>query len=102
MLNAVMGMAPSDREGEPLEEFSRVLLNKWGPSNLTWSTGEIIAPPNGGDGDETDLLGIGEQAVVIGECKADRLSNNDGSLDTTVEERILNHTGSQVAKSATH
>src|SRR5690625_6005711 len=42
MLNAVMGMAPSDREGEPLEEVSRVLLNKWGPSNLTWSTGEII------------------------------------------------------------
>src|SRR5690625_2055802 len=69
MLNAVMGMAPSDREGEPLEEVSRVLLNKWGPSNLTWSTGEIIAPPNGGDGDETDLLGIGEQAVVIGSAR---------------------------------
>src|SRR5690625_6006199 len=77
MLNAVMGMAPSDREGEPLEEVSRVLLNKWGPSNLTWSTGEIIAPPNGGDGDETDLLGIGEQAVVIGECKAKRLSRSE-------------------------
>lgn len=102
MLNAVMGMAPSDREGEPLEEVSRVLLNKWGPSNLTWSTGEIIAPPNGGDGDETDLLGIGEQAVVIGECKANRLSKNDRSLDTNFEERILNKAASQVAVRATH
>ncbi len=102
MLNAVMGMAPSDREGEPLEEISRALLEKWGPSDLAWSTGDVIAPRGGGNGDETDLFGLGAQAVVIGECKANRLSKNDRSLDANFEGRILDKAASQVALRISH
>lgn len=103
LINAVMTLCPRNiKEGRPFEEITCNLLNKWGPSNLEWESGQTITSPNRTNTDELDLLASSNNVTFIGECKANRPPSKNTSIDLNFEANILNKAVSQITQRVNH
>lgn len=106
MMNVLMESLPSDRFGKPLEDISAALLGRWGPDEFVWRPSITITQWESGkgsrNGDDVDVLGLSDEIAIICECKANRLSQNNFSLDANFDSKILQKAASQVALRTTH
>lgn len=99
---AIMRTLPSDRQGAPLEACTARLLNKFGPSDLSWTPAAPLRITGKTKPDDVDIVARAGQIALIGECKSNRLPENNSSVDTTFSEKILEKASQQLATRLDH
>ena len=92
-----------DVRGKVFEDVAAVLLNKWGPFDVDWSSSvDLISAQSGKKRDDVDVFGMSADCVFIGECKANRLSQNNMSAICNFESVVLDKAVSQLSARVAH
>ncbi|WP_367402036.1 hypothetical protein [Kocuria marina] len=89
IMHAVMSECETNAQGQALEATCKSLLNEWGPHDLSWESGLEIRRHDNKNKDEVDLIASADSTTLIGECKLNRLPENNHSIDATFTEKIL-------------
>lgn len=98
ILNAVMGLLDQSCEGELLESITSSLLNEWGPSDVKWRARDTLAEVGKKSGFDIDVSGVSRTRTFLGECKANRSPENDGSLEPNFADRVMTRARKQIEK----
>lgn len=89
--------------GKVFEDVAAALLNKWGPFGVDWSSSvDLVSARSGKRRDDVDVFGISDDCVFIGECKANRLSQNNMSAIGNFESVVLGKAVSQLGARVAH
>lgn len=103
MFRLVMQKSPKGKEGQIFEDVTATLLQKWGPNGINWqSSVDLVNPDSIKDTDEVDVFGASRDLTFIGECKANRLSENNSSVGSNLETVVLNKAISQLETRLEH
>lgn len=103
LFRIVMQASPRGKEGQVFEDVAASLLREWGPDGITWeSSVDLVSPLRGKDTDDVDVLGCSADLAFIGECKANRLSDNNSSVGANFETVVLNKAVSQLDTRVKH
>lgn len=97
LFRTAMQESPRETEGKVFEDVTTALLQKWGPTGITWrSSVNLVSPQISKNTDDVDVLGISENTTFIGECKANRLSENNLSVGANFDDKVLTKAASQL------
>lgn len=103
LFHLCMQASPQHSRGRVFEEVTTALLQKWGPNGIIWrSSVDLMSPKNSKKTDDVDVFGSADQTVFIGECKANRLSENNSSVTANFESIVLTKAASQLAVRTAH
>ena len=102
LLHLCVRQSRQDVRGKVFEDVAAVLLNKWGPFDVDWSSSvDLISAQSGKKRDDVDVFGRSANCVFIGECKANRLSQNNmsaiGNFESVVLDKAVSQLGARVA-----
>lgn len=97
LFRTAMQESPRETEGKVFEDVTTALLQKWGPTGISWqSSVNLVSPQSSKNADDIDVLGFSENTTFIGECKANRLSENNSSVGANFDEKVLTKATSQL------
>ncbi|AZA10796.1 hypothetical protein [Corynebacterium gerontici] len=103
IIRIVMRKSPSHHSGKVFEDITAKLLSKWGPTGMDWNSSiEIFKSGREGGRDEVDIFAVAEDAVFLGECKANRLSENNSSVGASFETVVKEKAADQLATRVSH
>lgn len=103
LFHLCMQASPLHSQGKVFEDVTTALLQKWGPNGINWrSSVDLMSPKSSKNPDDIDVFGSATQTVFIGECKANRLSENNSSVAANFESVVLTKAVSQLATRTTH
>ncbi|WP_454929029.1 hypothetical protein [Actinomyces sp.] len=103
LLHLCVRQSRQDVHGKVFEDVAAVLLDKWGPFDVDWSSSvDLISVLSGKRRDDVDVFGMSSNCVFIGECKANRLSQNNMSAIGNFESVVLNKAVSQLGTRVAH
>lgn len=102
LLHLCVRQSRQDVRGKVFEDVAAVLLNRWGPFDVDWSSSvDLISALSGKRRDDVDVFGVSADCVFIGECKANRLSQNNmsaiGNFESVVLDKAVSQLGTRVA-----
>lgn len=105
LFRLAMQASPRGKEGQVFEDVTASLLRKWGPHDLTWSSSvDLVSPAtsNTEEPDDLDVFGFSSGTAFIGECKANRLSDNISSVGASFETVVLDKAVEQIETRVEH
>ncbi len=102
LLHLCVRQSHQDVRGKVFEDVAVDLLNKWGPFDIDWSSSvDLVSTLSGKKRDDVDVFGMSADCVFIGECKANRLSQNNmsaiGNFESVVLDKAISQLGARVA-----
>lgn len=98
-----MQASPRHSEGKVFEDVTAALLQKWGPSKISWQSAVVLTDASSSKNpDDVDLFGTSKTITFIGECKANRLSENNSSVSSNFENVVLSKASSQLKTRISH
>lgn len=102
LLHLCVRQSRQDVRGKVFEDVTAALLNKWGPFDVGWSSSvDLVSALSGKRRDDVDVFGMSDDCVFIGECKANRLSQNNlsaiGNFESVVLDKAVSQLGTRVA-----
>lgn len=103
LLHLCVWQSRPDVRGKVFEDVTATLLNEWGPFDVDWSSSvDLVSALSGKRRDDVDVFGMSADCVFIGECKANRLSQNNMSAIGNFESVVLDKAVSQLSIRVAH
>lgn len=93
----LMSKLPSHLAGKMLEDITKRILSKVGPTDIRWQSSVNYMDIENGNL-EIDVIGKSTKYCFIGECKSSYDPNNKYSIDASYDQKIITKASEQLEK----